>query len=696
MQRRADDRAAPQLRQLSGRRRRLPRRKRRQNRCVREALKCIGQRAELDLGHDVPEPRCCERIAPRSRSLACADNHDLDSVHARNLSSQPMGRTPANSRVAILSLHSHGDRSFLDDALLALLSGDLRSEGIENDLVVAVLDPKADAATDPVEKKLTATLATYGVIVYERVWSRELIERLRAAIPSSVFVWCMGEHELENPPADWVSGGDLREELPKLVGHILGRETKPPEGASRTDGPLKLLQTAPPAPKARPFAPNVRPVIINPEAMPDLRIFSIDGNEGCAYQADARLNPLYAGIHMPEGTGRGCAFCTTGNTYRGKPNDVTAAFVLEQIRYLKTNAPELTHIVLKDQNPFAYLPTVVDGIASEGLKPLVLMLQTRADWFSRNINRFDRALQVAKDAGIRISPFLVGIENFSQLELDRFNKGMTADENVSFLDALWTWRDKYGDTFDLTHASFGFILLSPWTTFNDLRVNLDGIRRTRLDKLRGRLLVSRARLYPDTALYYLAERDGLLVSEFSSESENASARFGYYPSHPWKFADPAVGRFSEIAAQLDERAGARDELTLFECLLNAFAANTDYQSIDPEAIWSQYQKKSGASGKRAQPSGLRERFARLVQPLPFDGFASGWSFGGLQAEAGSVRVELLHKAEPSVMVELALHGQGPRRARSRHYDIRALSSALSPSQEQAVSLVCNAIVRNDA
>jgi hypothetical protein len=604
-----------------------------------------------------------------------------------------MGRTPANDRVAILSLHSHGDRSFLDDALLALLSGDLRSEGVSNDLVTAVLDPKADPATDPVERKLTETLATYGVIIYERVWSRELIERLRVAIPASVFVWCMGEHELDDPPADWVSGGDLRQELPALIGHILGRVPTPPDGASRTGGVLKILQSAPAEPLPRKFAPNVHPVIINPEAMPALRIFSIDGNVGCAYQADARENPIYARIEMPEGTGRGCAFCTTGNQYRGKPNDETAAFVLEQIRYLKTNAPELTHIVLKDQNPFAYLTTVVDGIAAEGLKPLVLMLQTRADWFSRNINRFDRALQVAKEAGIRLSPFLVGIENFAQPELDRFNKGMTADENVAFLDALWHWREKYGDTFDLTHASFGFILLSPWTTFADLRTNFEGIRRTKLDKLRGRLLVSRARLYPDTALYYLAQRDGLLAQDFAGDHENASQRFGYYPSNPWRFADPAVGRFSEIAAQLDERAGARDEMTLFECLLEAFESTTDFAAIDPEAIWAQYQKKRGGPEKR---SGLRERFAKLVQPLPFDGFASGWSIGGLQAEAGSVRVELRHQAEPPVTVELALHGQGPRRARSRHYDIRALNAALTPAQEQAVSLVCSAIVRNDA
>ena len=41
--------------------------------------------------------------------------------------------------LAILSVHSHGDRSFLDDRELALVSGELREAGIDNDLVVAVI-----------------------------------------------------------------------------------------------------------------------------------------------------------------------------------------------------------------------------------------------------------------------------------------------------------------------------------------------------------------------------------------------------------------------------------------------------------------------------------------------------------------------------------------------------------------------------
>ena len=47
---------------------------------------------------------------------------------------------PVPPRVAVVSLHSHGDRSFLDDRGLALVAGDLRAGGVDADLVDGVMD----------------------------------------------------------------------------------------------------------------------------------------------------------------------------------------------------------------------------------------------------------------------------------------------------------------------------------------------------------------------------------------------------------------------------------------------------------------------------------------------------------------------------------------------------------------------------
>lgn len=606
--------------------------------------------------------------------------------------------------VAILSFHSHGDRSFLDDRELALLSGTLREHAIDNDLIVVGITPEMEAEDGEIEPRLVDALAAYDPIVYERVWSPRLVERLRRRLPGRTFIGLRGEHELlRSAPADIFCNGEPRHLLVPLVQWLRGeRPTAPAQvlfrGADGGDWRAPADGVAS-EPLPLRYAPNLRPVVINPERLPAQRSFSVVGNVGCPFQLDARDNPLYAGVAIPERFGRGCAFCTTGNFYEHRPNAETAASVFEQIAYIRRQAPEITRLVLKDQNPFAYLTEVVERCAAEDVSGFTILLETRAEWFLRNAKRFDRALAVAARIGVRLAPFLVGIENFSQPELDRFNKGITADVNIEFLETLWRWQETYGEALDLTHAAFGFILFSPWTTMADLATNLAAIKRTGFDRLRGSILLSRARLYPDTALYYLAERDGLLVADFASERDNASRRYGYYPSHPWRHAHADVAHFARLATELAERNHSRDMVSLFTVLLDAFAAAGDaWPSLTADDVWDRYQQPRHGERPSLAPASdaLRQRFARLVRPLAVDAvFAGGWRFGPLRAQPGRVQVELEHAVEPPLVVEIVPHGPGAHFQRSRHYDIRATGGDFTVAQREALSTLCQAISAND-
>jgi hypothetical protein len=236
----------------------------------------------------------------------------------------------------------------------------------------------------------------------------------------------------------------------------------------------------------------------------------------------------------------------------------------------------------------------------------------------------------------------------------------------------------------------------------DLEANLAGIRRTKFDRLRGSILLSRARLYPDTALYYLAERDGLLADDFASEGDNASRRYGYYPSHPWKHAHADVAHFAALATELAERNGSRDMVNLFQALLDEFgAAGESWSAISVDGVWKRYQGMVGEGTRSAAPlapagEALRGRFARLVQPLSFDGaFAGGWRFGRLRACPGLVAVELQHAVEPPLVVELVPRGQGPYFRRSRHYEIRAAGQEFTVAQREALTVLSEAIAGND-
>ncbi|HZU85824.1 MAG TPA: hypothetical protein VE987_23025 [Polyangiaceae bacterium] len=621
-----------------------------------------------------------------------------------------MPHLPPSARVAILSFHSHGDRSFLDDRELALVSGDLRHAGIDNDLIVTVLDPSA-VGGGPIERRLVETLRGYDCVLFERVWSRALIAWIREQLREKPFVCWQGEHALDDPPADFITEWESRRNIPLLFAWLRGEADAPPPGVHvrMEDGawaaPIRV--TRPDETKPLVYAPNLRPVVINPEALPAQRTFSITGNTGCPFQLDARENPLYVGIRIPsEELGRGCAFCTTGNKYLARPNVETAASVLEQIRYVRGAAPELSLLVLKDQNPFGYLTEVVEQCAAEHVGGFTLLLETRADWFMRNAKRFERALEVALASDMRLAPFLVGVENFSQPELDRFNKGTTAEANVEFLDALWRWKQQYGDALELGHTSFGFILFTPWTSMADLEANLAGIRRTKFDAFRGSLLLSRARLYPDTALYYLARRDGLLAEEFR-ENEDTSRRYGYYPAAPWRFLHEDVAHFNALAIRLTEMTGSKDQVALFAHLLDAFREARDFREVTAEAVLARYKNGArstpapsakAANGSRAAsaPPAMRQRFARLVQPLPLEStFGEGWRFADLVASPGRLQVRLEHAREVPVVVELVPRGQGPCHERSRHYDIRYLGSEVGPAQLAAVDLVAGAIARND-
>ena len=577
-------------------------------------------------------------------------------------------------KTAILSLHSHGDRSFLDDRDLAVISGDLRAAGADNDVVVAVLSQSPGTTAGSAFSKLVETLTAYETVIYQRVWSREVIEQLRRRLPGKKFIHLVGEHALDDPPAD----------------EVLTPEDLYAQAGAAGGGPSDLVQLGQRA--GRRFTPNLRPVVVNPEDLPTTRTFAVLGNGGCPYQADARDNPLYRGVRIPERYGKGCAFCATGNHYDHQPDGVTLARVLEQIRGVLTQAPELDHLVLKDQNPFGYLAELMAACAEAKLPPFTLMLETRADWFVRNRARFASALEAASSGGYTIAPYLVGIESFSQAELDRYNKGLEAETNEQFLALLRQWRKGYPDAMTLEHAAFGFVLFSPWTTLDDLRVNHEAIQRTRFDELRGSLLLSRARLYPDNALYYLAQRDGLLVDEYDSADDDNAARYGYLPAHPWRFLHDEVAHFARIAGALSEELGGRDEVALFGTLLDAFARADDWRAISLEKI----RDDLNPNARRQAPRDLEKRFVRLLEPLQVrTGFATGWRLADLWLEGGIVSARFTHDREDAILLSVRPRGDGPRYARSRSYDLRYENPTLTPDQQAALTMVCRAIVAND-
>jgi len=607
-------------------------------------------------------------------------------------------------RIALLSFHSHSDRSFLDDRVVALVSGDLARLGHANDLFEVVLDTAA-GERDPALLELAERLRAYDAVIYERVWSAALVSTLRAALPRALFVACRGEHALE-APADFSCGGDLRASVPALF-DALARDAE----SARRAPPQDVVFHGPSGPIAgsahlrgerarapRPFEPNLRPIVVGPVRPP--RAFSLEGRSGCPYQADARKNPLYAGVVLPDGVGRGCAFCTTGQRFEPRAAPDVVADLVEQLRFVRSHAPERTTLVLKDQSPFDYLDALVDACAEARLGGFTLLLETRADWFVRSVERTRRAIAAARRSGIRLAPYLVGIESFSDAELARFHKGLDAAANVAFIDRLDELVAEAPDVLDLSHAAFGFVLFTPWTTLDDLHSNLLGIERTRLDRFRGAFLLSRVRLYPDTALYHLAKADGLLATEYERLEDDASARYGYFPSTPWRFRDARVAHLAGLAAALHARKAARD-LEIFRALVELAREVSDVTRITLDDVLGQLRARASSAdatrSKLASWFGLRS---------PTATFADGWKMSGIDRSVGSLRVRLAHPREPAMELRIAPTagaaeiGDGacgiPIVAHSKHYALGHVPPTLSEGQSRAMAELTAALVRSDA
>jgi hypothetical protein len=570
--------------------------------------------------------------------------------------------------VALLGLHPRRDRSFLDDFHLHRISGELRAAGIASDVVVAHLPPGA-GRDGPELSALVGALRAYATIVYERVWSAEIPRWLREALPGATLVRLGGAHDLPGAPADHVARG--ADEALQLLGRLAGRALPPLDAAYR---------------------PNLNPVYVTPEARPVDPSLPLFGAEGCPHRADPRANPAYAGVALPADVARGCAFCTSGGDPERRAPEEVLASVLEQLRVLRAGAPEVRRLVLRDQRPFGWLEPLVARAAAEGLGPFTLLLQSRADWFLRSGPAFAAALRAAEGTGIRLAPFLVGIESFSQPELDRFNKGVEVATLVAFLRELRAWKAAHPEALDLSQGAYGFILFTPWTTLDDLEENLRWIRATRFDELRRHFLLSRLRLYPRTALHHLAARDGLLAAGEGPAADDPSARYGYLPSPPWRFRDPRVARIAALAPELVGGRAGEDEPALLEALLAAVRGAARPEDVGPDDVVRLLGGGVAATrGREAELASALVGARDLPVELPGSG---GLRLLGVEAreeafvlrigrEVPSVRLRLRRTAAGFAVAVEAADGDGEHADRVAVAEIADRLARISPRRWQA-------------
>ncbi len=336
---------------------------------------------------------------------------------------------------------------------------------------------------------------------------------------------------------------------------------------------------------------------------------------GCPYSAPIPdILPPEEGEEDPLFTSRGCSFCPMGGDYRPSvPRYLD--FLVDQLIWLAERDPG-GDMVLADEAAFTFLGPLLERIATREARPGRLLIKARLNGLLENRERFGAALDVARDANLEIVCYLLGIENFSDAELRRYNKGITGEQLASGLRWLLELEDQYRGTFSATrHSSHGFILYNPWTTPADLRENLRRFREVEIWRFAGKAVWSRLRMHRWQPLYRSARAEGLL-GETEHFARVVRQQLGYSAGEvPWRFADPASELVYVLVTRCIEALGATGEqpVDILEAALDEVAAHPPAAPVPLLEAEARAKKLTERLQRRAWPASvLRQRLAPIA------------------------------------------------------------------------------------
>lgn len=460
-------------------------------------------------------------------------------------------------RVSLVETYFAGRRDLFGTMRLSLLSGDLRANGH----LTRVFSVASEAAGVPGRAAETLRgdrfLAASDLVVFYRSAPPELVQAVRRAHPRARLCLFESGTPFQNPSdLEVIVAG--RFPVLDLADRLAGRK------------PRFRRKTALYVPRELPFLPDLERVEIADAPAPAATAGfpEVLGRLGCPYRGPIGRNPVFDGLDLEGGRvllPHGCSMCLfrTGAAAAAAQDDWVGSIV-RQIRWLRARGPLLDTFRLGDHAPLDFLGALLEELGQEGLPGLTLLLDARVDQLLARPERWEVLAARARRAGARLDFTCVGFENFSQAELDRFNKGTTVAQNVAAVRLLRRLRKRAPDVFSSAYAAAGFITFTPWTTPDDLRANLRMFRELDFAEFHAGLATAgRLRLYPEMPLYHLAAREGLLLERLP---KNWSRATGHTLDHPWGFKSERTAAVSAVLDRLTARGtrGGRHEVDLLE------------------------------------------------------------------------------------------------------------------------------------
>jgi hypothetical protein len=280
--------------------------------------------------------------------------------------------------------------------------------------------------------------------------------------------------------------------------------------------------------------------------------------QGCLYRKSLLKNKYFKGVDLSHASrAYGCSFCGDFTAdFHDESTDLDAAVsqIKAAVRSLKTEIPVFSFMITGSA-VFLKIDRFFEKIFSLDMPQSEFYFSCRADEFLSRAKKIHDLLPGLRRRSFSIHLHNMGVENFSRAENERFNKGIS---NKQVLDAFRTisrMEKKYPETISFhEHGGFAFILFTPWTTLEDLEINLKMADKINLppDSFFFR---SRLQLMENRPITLLAEKHGLIADSFKDMDFDSGCITNWDQKEiPWRFKNPEIS----VIYYISSRWGVRE------------------------------------------------------------------------------------------------------------------------------------------
>ncbi|MCM2303924.1 MAG: hypothetical protein NDJ72_04430, partial [Elusimicrobia bacterium] len=229
--------------------------------------------------------------------------------------------------------------------------------------------------------------------------------------------------------------------------------------------------------------PDYAAVLANKAARAAAPQITILSGALCAYRRTLEGNPHFEGVDLGAAEHAGCSFCTCATLPPvTAPRTPIFPLIETQLRRIRATAGgagrNKGRYEFFDIRAFWKFDELFRLVLRLRLPPSIFLFNPRIDDVLRRRERIESVLPALAKAGHEVRMLSMGVENFSERENERFNKRISLEQVDEFLALAKKWGRDFPGVFRPFKAGnpaveLGFILFTPWTTLEDLRVNLE-------------------------------------------------------------------------------------------------------------------------------------------------------------------------------------------------------------------------------